>query len=311
MATERQARSGQAFGRGDEEVNSSGQVDHTSQGQSAKQAVLTSFAQLGARLKSSKTSDDKLANMIDTIEGEILPRLMLTFLDTSGAAGSHITQADRADFLELVLTASADDMQRFMEKLVSRGVPEEAVLADLLATAAQRLGELWEEDQADFTDVTLGLCRLHEVLRHSSVRGDINFTRAQTDAPGILLATTAEEQHVFGLLMVAEFFRRDGWHVWSEPGADLGHVCDILAREPIDVIGLSIGGGSNASDIAKSIRAVRESAMVPDLKVFVGGSAVLADTSLVERVGADGWAEDAMSAPKSCRALLADGDDDC
>ncbi|MEL6957223.1 MAG: hypothetical protein AAFO88_11330, partial [Pseudomonadota bacterium] len=72
-----------------------------------------------------------------------------------------------------------------------------------------------------------------------------------------------------------------------------------------------IGCAPSAGDVSKMIRAARDSAMVPDLKVFVGGSAVLADTGLVSRVGADGWAEDAISAPKSCRALLAGGDDDC
>lgn len=292
-------------------MDTQGHFDSHPAGRSTRQAVLTSFAQLGARLKSGRSPDPKLQSMVDTIEGEILPRLMLTFLDTGLAEGHAITEVDRAGFLHLVLSASADDMQHFMDDLVRRGVPEEAVLSDLLATAARRLGELWEEDLCDFTDVALGLCRLHEVLRHSSVRGDISFVRPATEAPAILLTNGPDDQHVFGLLMVAEFFRRDGWRVWSEPGADLGHVCSILKREAIDVVGLSLGCSPQEREVSAFVSALRESSMQPQLKIFLGGHAILADRTLVARSGADGWAEDADSAPKACRALLALRNDDC
>ena len=301
----------QLSSRGEEAMNTSGYLGAHPQGEAAKRAVLTSFAQLGARLRSAQVPDPKLDGMIDTIEGEILPRLMLTFLDTGDGATDAITELDRADFLKLVLSASADDMRAFMESLVARSVPEEAVLADLLATAARRLGELWEEDLCDFTEVTLGLCRLHEVLRNASVCGDVSFVRKDTQAPSILLTNGPEDQHVFGLLMVAEFFRRDGWRVWSEPGADIEHVCGILRREAIDVVGLSISCSPGDQDVSRTLSAMRSASSSPDLKVFLGGHAVLSDAALVGRVGADGWAEDAISAPKACRALLADRNDDC
>ncbi|MEM9739697.1 MAG: cobalamin B12-binding domain-containing protein [Pseudomonadota bacterium] len=284
----------------------SGQFDAQMGNQTAKRAVLSSFAQLGARLKTAKVPDSRLHNMVDTIEGEILPRLMLTFLDAGDIKGDVITELDRAEFLKLVLSASADDMQRFMEDLVRRGVPEEAVLADLLATAARRLGELWEEDYCDFTVVALGLCRLHEVLRHASVRGDISFVRTETHAPSVLLTNGPLDQHVFGLLMVAEFFRRDGWRVWSEPGADLDHICSIVRRESIDVVGLSLGCMPEVREVRQFVLAIRDAAMVSDLKVFLGGHAVLTDNTLVTQSGADGWAKDAVTAPDACRALLAD-----
>lgn len=292
-------------------MDTSGQFNSHPTGQATRQAVLTSFAQLGARLKRARTPDPKLHSMIDTIEGEILPRLMLTFLDAGQVGGQAITEVDRAGFLHLVLSASADDMQHFMGDLVRRGVPEEVVLSDLLATAARRLGELWEKDLCDFTDVALGLCRLHEVLRHSSVRGDISFVRPATEAPAILLTNGPDDQHVFGLLMVAEFFRRDGWRVWSEPGADLGHVCSILKREAIDVVGLSLGCRPEERDVVKFVSALRELSLQPELKIFLGGNAILEDRTLVARSGADGSAEDAVSAPKACRALLALRQNDC
>ncbi len=278
---------------------------------SAKHAVLTSFVKLGEHLNSDHATDAKLARMVDAIEGEILPRLMLTFLDEGESPGRSITDEDRSAFLDLVLNASADDMHGFMRGLVARGVPEEAVLADLLAHSARELGALWDEDLRDFSEVTLGLCRLHEVLRHASVRGDISFKRTASDAPSILLANGPDDQHVFGVLMVAEFFRRDGWNVWSEPATDKAHLCAILAREPVDVMGLSIGCSMPARDLAALVASLRKASKRPDLRVFLGGYAINQDRSLVEQSGADGWAEDAVSAPETCRALLADQDDDC
>ncbi|MEM1106133.1 MAG: cobalamin B12-binding domain-containing protein [Pseudomonadota bacterium] len=267
-------------------------------------AALGTFSQLGERLASGAPADLALAGMMEALEGEILPRLMLTF--SEAAPGAALNDGDRDDFLDLVLSASAHEMAEFISALSARGVPQTELLADLMTDAARRLGVLWEEDRCDFSDVALGLCRLHDVLRDLSVRGTAAHARRAVDGPRILLSSAPGDPHVFGLMMVAEFFRRDGWHVLSEPAARASVLLDLVANERIDVVGLSIGAEDTEKDLAFTIRALRKASSRPDLTVFVGGYALLDNPELAERIGADGHGQNAELAPQLCRELLAE-----
>lgn len=271
-----------------------------------RRKVISSFAELGARLRTKPHDADSTDQMIRSIEGEILPRLMLAFQMAPSHEGDFITDDDRAEFIQSLLKDSASALSDFVERLIARGVPIESVFADLLATSARRLGEMWERDLCDFTDVTVGLCRLHEVLRHNSVVGDAAFLRAEAQGPAILLTTACADQHVFGLLMVAEFFRRDGWRVWSEPGASLDSLEDIVRHETIDMIGVSVSRTVSMDQLQEEIARLRSAACNSDLKILVGGQLFLSEPGLVQAIGADGWAQDALSAPQTGRELLAD-----
>jgi hypothetical protein len=145
----------------------------------------------------------------------------------------------------------------FVDELLRGGVSHEAVFLELLPQAARRMGELWEEDLCDFSDVTLGLCRLHEVLRDHSVVHDAHGPAVASDAPRILLATACADQHVLGVVLVAELFRRAGWRVWSEPGALRDQLAALRSREGCDVLGLSPAGRGRQDEVATDIETVR------------------------------------------------------
>lgn len=276
-----------------------------------RSSVLTSFAELGARLGTAQAGIRGDGDIITTIESEILPRLMLTFQDYTPADHPAIQEVDRLAFIKILLNDSSDDLSNFIAVLSARGVPIKHIFADLLSTTARRLGEMWERDEADFTDVTLGLCRLHEVLRHNSVIGDAAFVRPDPGAPSILLAASGGSQHVFGLLMVAEFFRRDGWRVWSEPGADVAALCEIVKTHDIQLVGLSVFSAVLKETTAGEIKALRASARNEDLRIFVGGAAILEEPELAMEMGADGFALDGAAAPKIGRELLAQNAKGC
>jgi len=250
------------------------------------------------------------AALLRVIEGEIIPRLLL-------AHRSHETQSprprpreaaltprDRSQFLSLVLTDTAASSEQFVDGLVRRGVPHEVLFLDLLTHTARRLGELWEEDRCDFADVAIGLCRLHEVLREHSVVNDAAALPVSMDVPRILLTTACADKHVFGVVMVAEFFRRSGWRVRSEPGAFPGQLAGILGAEPFDLLGISAACDAFADDVASEIEMLRKASRNTGLRVLVGGRLFLDAPELVARVGADGAACDASTAPDAGRELL-------
>lgn len=275
-------------------------------------AVVTSFASLGDRLRSALPGMEEADGLVRAIEGEILPRLMLAHRKRGGEprfiepGRDRITAGDRDAFVALVLNGSADDVGNFVDAMVARGVPLEAVFIDLLSVTARRFGEMWEEDECDFAQVTVGLCRLHEVLRHNSVVGDLVFRNAEAGRRSILLSTACGDQHVFGLLIVAEFFRREGWRVWSEPGTELADLKSLVARQFFDIVGLSVTREATPEAVQAEIGQLRTASVNPALKVMVGGHCFQREPDLVDAVGADGWAQDAASAPLAGKNLLAE-----
>ena len=84
-------------------------------------------------------------------------------------AAIKVTPDDVADFARLILTRSEAQALDCIESMRIKGAPIESIYLDLLAPAARYLGEMWEEDLCDFTDVTIGLGRL-QVLGNARVQ---------------------------------------------------------------------------------------------------------------------------------------------
>jgi methylmalonyl-CoA mutase cobalamin-binding subunit len=151
--------------------------------------------------------------------------------------------------------------------------------------------------------VTLGLWRLHQVLRELSPafqseveRGDLGHR--------ILLAPGPGEQHMFGLIMVADFFRRAGWNVWSGPVGTTAELAGMVRDEWFAVIGLSIGCGTRLDALSSCIRSVRRASRNQEIGVMVGGPMFIEHPELVALVGADATAIDGRQAVLQAQNLL-------
>ncbi|MEO1015556.1 MAG: cobalamin B12-binding domain-containing protein [Pseudomonadota bacterium] len=177
--------------------------------------------------------------------------------------------------------------------------------------AARTLGTLWEEDLCDFAEVTIGLCRLHEVLRDQSRLSEPLRMHAANDAPQILFGTACGDQHIFGVLVAAECFRRDGWRVWSEPATAPEDLAELVAKVAFDVVALSVTCGSYKERLVGEIAVLRRSSCEPDVKVVIGGRLFAEQPELGEALGADAFLGDVETAPREARKLLAEARVDC
>jgi hypothetical protein len=186
-------------------------------------------------------SDPRFSQLARMIEQEIIPRLMLAHralpdpvLRQAGPA--HAIGADDVkQFAKLVLSHEEDVAFGAVQSLRARDVSIERIYLDLLAPTARYLGELWEEDLCNFTDVTVGLGRLQRVLRELSPE-----LGKSVDHPDhgrrVLLLPCPGEQHTFGLVMVAEFFRMASWDVTGGAWAADTDAAALVESEWFDVV---------------------------------------------------------------------------
>ena len=128
--------------------------------------------------------------------------------------------------------------------------------------------------------------------------------RRETDRR-ILLVPAPGEQHTFGLAMVATFFRRAGWTVWSEPLACSNDLVGIVRNEWFSVVGFSLSCASRMEALATHIRRVRRASRNPAVGILVGGQVFLERPELVVLVGADATAVDGRQATLQAENLVA------
>jgi methanogenic corrinoid protein MtbC1 len=248
----------------------------------------------------------RLASLARTIETDVIPRLVQAH--RSGAAnpqpGSTLpTKADVESFVQLVIQTTEAEAQARIDALRERGVSVESLYLDLFGPTARRLGEMWEDDRCDFSTVTVALGRLQRLLRELSpafgteVEHPANGRRA-------LFVQPRDEQHSFGLSMVAEFFRREGWDVIGGVGGAVASPETLVRDEWIDVIGFSVGSDARLPWLRDTIAAVRAASRNPALSVLVGGPPLVAHPELAASLGADGTARNGKEAPLVAEQLL-------
>jgi len=236
--------------------------------------------------------------LVNTIEAEIIPRLMAAHRDGSGRAPSGsavITDEDIAGFAEISLHGDAAACLAFIEGVRGRGTSLENVYLSLIAPAARRLGTMWIEDTCDFTEVTVGLWRMQQAMYDLSPEF---HTDCETPALGqrrIMLCTIPGSQHTLGILMVAEFFRRSGWCVGGEPAATREDLVRNASQQWFDVIGISIGSEPQLAFVKEIVSALRDASQNKSVRIMLGGP-VSISADAVRSYGADAVAGDAQQA---------------
>ncbi len=246
-------------------------------------------------------SELRMARLVRTIEGEIVPRLVLArrAAQAPGSASASPCRApDAVDVKELVRLLLAHDAavaSAYVEAVRHRGASLEIVCLQLLAPAARELGLLWEEDECDFMQVTVGLCRLHQLLRELSAEFRADDLEPEVGRR-ILLAPVPGEQHTFGITLVAQFLRRAGWDVWHEfPHADTD-ILEVLRQNWFAVVGLSVGLDTRLDDVTAIIAGIRRFSRNSGVGILVGGPLLVSKPEIASLVGADATALDGQEA---------------
>jgi methanogenic corrinoid protein MtbC1 len=258
---------------------------------------------------SREAIDLRMALLARAIEHEIIPRLMLAHrtphecLTMPGLPAQGVSQQDVQEFAKLVLARDEDIAHACVEAMRARGIPVETIYLDLLAPVARYLGELWEQDLCDFTEVTLGLGRLQQVLRELSPAFG-NSVDHPTNGRRILLLPCPGEQHTFGLVMVSEFFRRAGWDVAGGPWEAGADPVTMVRREWFDVVGFSMASDLHLPELGDCIASVRKAAINPHVGIMVGGPVFAMHPEYVAQVQADSACGDGRQAPVLAEQLV-------
>jgi methanogenic corrinoid protein MtbC1 len=253
-----------------------------------------------------RAAKERLARLARTIESDVIPRLVQALRTGQVIAMPTGTLAEGVtveSFVQQIIESSDAQIAALLLRLRERGLTVEAIYLDLFGPAARRLGEMWEEDDCDFSTVTVALGRLQRLLRELSPAFGTEVEHPPLGRRA-LFVQPRDEQHSFGLSMVAEFFRRDGWDVIGGVGGAVAHPEHVVRDEWVDVVGFSVGTDTRIAWLRDTIGAVRGASRNPQLTVLVGGPPFVAHPEWAAEAGADGTARNGKEAPVVAERLL-------
>jgi methanogenic corrinoid protein MtbC1 len=239
-------------------------------------------------------------SLTEVIETQIIPRLVqahrVALPDANApTTGPGISPKQLASFVALSKSSSSSETTQFIDELLHQGVTTDRIFLELIAPAARQLGVMWEQDLCDFTEVTCGLVRMHEITHRLGFEYQ-NGPQLGGDVQRIMLASAPGSQHFLGMTIVSDFFRKAGWDVVIEISLSENELMHAVNNEWFDVIGISCATEAQLKTLPGLIRALKASSGNPEPGILLGGPIFTVQQHDARSLGADGICIDVKEA---------------
>jgi len=252
---------------------------------------------------------ERQARLAQVVAGRIIPQLLRLHTEVIPEAPPIEVLVEAlapsiSDISGLAHIVLGDDLEAalaYVLVLRDRGLSMETLFIELLEPTARYLGHLWDEDECDFIDVTLGVARLQKLL---ATFNDSCTLPGLDTRRHVLLAMTPGDQHYFGATMVERFLLAAGWHVETAFCKTAAEIASTARKHWFAVAGLTVGSERSLDALAETIQLIRKQSLNSMIGIMVGGPVFTASPALAHDVGADGTAANAPTAVLMAQKLF-------
>jgi corrinoid protein of di/trimethylamine methyltransferase len=166
----------------------------------------------------------------------------------------------------------------------------------------RQAGELYEQEEYFLPDLVCAADAMKaalEVLDHALKKAGNKEAAGKT----VMLATVQGDVHDIGKTIVGAMLTANGWNL-VDLGQDVPNeeVIQAVEEKRPDILGLSALLTSTMEEQKEVIQMLQEKGLRSQIKVMVGGAPV--NQEWADRIGADGYAESAVSAVKLAQELI-------
>jgi methanogenic corrinoid protein MtbC1 len=171
----------------------------------------------------------------------------------------------------------------------------------VLLPAQEELGRMWLANEINVAEEHFASQTTKMVLSQLLPRA----TLRPSNGKAMLAASVAGNQHDIGLQAVADFFEMDGWRTIllgaNVPARDLVQAIDCFE---VDLLGISVSQTTQLDALKATIQALRNGSRGNELKILLGGRALIDPDNLPKELGADGYAANPAEAVTLGRKLV-------
>jgi 5-methyltetrahydrofolate--homocysteine methyltransferase len=205
------------------------------------------------------------------------------------------------EIIDAIIHMNGDRIAELALKAVAEGIAPLTVINDGLSAGLRKVGDLFAEEEIFLPELITAanmVSQTMEKMKPHLASGE-GFKRKGL----YVIATVEGDVHDIGKNLVRLLLSASGYEV-----VDLGK--DVKAKEIVDkvkelnpdVLGLSALLSTTMPAQHRVIQAIEEAGIREKVKVMVGGAPVTRNWA--EKIGADGFAEDAASAVKEADRIL-------
>jgi corrinoid protein of di/trimethylamine methyltransferase len=202
---------------------------------------------------------------------------------------------------QAVIDGEPEEAAEIAQQALDEGLDPLLCINEGLTPGMTRVGELFESGEYFLPDLIIGGEAMKfalEVLEPALVEGT-----ARQVLGHVVLGTVEGDLHEIGKTLVGTLLTANGFQV-TDIGIDKSASDFVTAVKETgaNVVGASALLTTTMPQQEKIIEALREAGLRERVKVMVGGAPVTAGWA--EKVGADGYAEDAISAVGLAKTLV-------
>lgn len=243
------------------------------------------------------------------ISNEIVPRLIRLHSEAVPDAPpvESLIEALRpssADIDALAHIVLGDDLEAaatYVTIMRDRGLSMETLYMELLEPTARHLGEMWDNDECDFIDVTIGVGRLQKLL---AIFNETYTLPELGTRRRVLMATTPGNQHSLGASMIERLLSAAGWQVDAEYSGIADEIINAVRHNWFAVIGLTAGSDRQLEALKSIIVEIRKNSQNRAIGIMVGGPMFTENPAMASAMGADATAPNAPTAVLAAQKLF-------
>jgi MerR family transcriptional regulator, light-induced transcriptional regulator len=204
-------------------------------------------------------------------------------------------------YLHAVIEGKRHEAGKLVVTAVEGGTSVKDIYLHVFQPTQQEIGRLWQMNRISVaqehyaTAVTqLVMSRLYPYIFSEEKNGNT-----------FIGTCVGDELHEIGIRMLTDFFEIEGWDTYFlGANTPASAVIDSLKEYEADIIGISATMTYHVNKVEELISAIHAEKWLKRPQMLVGGYPFNRDKELYKRVGADGFAENALDALQAGRDLV-------
>ena len=203
-------------------------------------------------------------------------------------------------YLQLVLEGDSRSALDLVATAADEGMSMRELYVEVLLAAQRQVGELWHVGELSTAEEHFVTATTERAMAVVAQR----VARAPQIGKTMIATAVAGDDHGMGARVLADFFEREGWRSICL-GADMPaeDLASAVVYFEADVVALSATLTTHLKEVRRSIQAVRQ-LEDREVKILVGGGALVDTPELWRRLGADGYASSADAAVDEAARLV-------
>jgi corrinoid protein of di/trimethylamine methyltransferase len=202
-----------------------------------------------------------------------------------------------------ILRGNLDSAIKTTSEALEEGIDPQSLISDYMIPAMDKVGDMFEKCEAFVPELLLAA----RAMKGSLGLIQPHLSGNKSDSKGkVIIGTVQGDLHDIGKNIVASMLEGSGFEVINL-GNDVSpqkFVEAVKTYQP-DILAMSALLTTTMTAMETTITAIQESGLRHKVKIMIGGAPVT--RSFTEKIGAEGFSDNANGAVKLARALVEQG----